>query len=346
MSGKRILIAISTAALAISSAAFGDETTLLKQAREFVAPLPRELSAAGPPANKDIVYLGRLLFFEPRITVDGTVSCATCHQPSLYGTDARATSIGVKQRLHPRNAPTVLNAALNFVNHWRGDRESVEDQATQALTAPISSGHDEQAVADRLERIPGYGLLFKAAFPGEHSPITTKNAGMAIGAFERTLLTPSPFDAYLAGNIDALSPSARAGLQTFINTGCVACHRGAGLGGDMYRKFGVLEDYWTATRSRNVDKGRIEVTNDPADLHVFRVAGLRNVAMTPPYFHDGSVAALPDAVRIMARLQLGVALNDADTGDIVPFLASLTGGLPADFAAAPVLPPGAVPAPK
>jgi cytochrome c peroxidase len=339
---RRMAVAIGTAVLTISSAAAADDATLLKQARALFQPLPSDLSAAATPGNKDLVHLGRLLFFEPRITVDGTVSCATCHQPSLYGTDALATSIGVKQRLHPRNAHTVLNAALSFVNHWRGDRENVEDQATQALTAPISSGHDERAMVDRLEHIPGYAPLFKAAFPGERSPITAKNAGAAIGAFERILITPSPFDAYLAGDVNALSAAARAGLEKFINTGCVACHRGVGLGGDMYRKFGVLENYWTVTGSRNVDKGRADVTKESADLYVFRVAGLRNVAMTPPYFHDGSVAALPDAVKIMARVQLGVALSDPDTNDIVAFLASLTGELPAEFANIPALPPGAV----
>jgi cytochrome c peroxidase len=338
VAGMRLAIAVGATALAISSAAGADDAILLKQAQELFQPIPRDL---GAPRNKDQTHLGRLLFFEPRITVDGTVSCVTCHQPSLYGTDALTTSIGVKQRVHPRNAPTVLNAALNFVNHWRGDRESVEDQAVQALTAPISSGHDERAVVGRLERIPGYAPLFKAAFPGERSPIAVRNVGTAIGAFERTLVTPSPFDAYLAGNVNALSATARAGLDKFINTGCIACHRGAGLGGDVYRKFGVIEDYWTVTGSRSVDKGRADVTKDPADLYVFRAAGLRNVAMTAPYFHDGSVSALPDAVKIMARVQLGVALNDADTGDIVAFLASLTGELPADFATAPVLPPGA-----
>jgi cytochrome c peroxidase len=204
VTGKRIALAVSAVALAISSAASADDATLLKQAQELFRPLPRDLSTPGTPGSKDQAYLGRLLFFDPRITVDGTVSCATCHQPSLYGTDALPTSIGVKQRLHPRNAPTVLNAALNFVNHWRGDRESVEDQAMQALTAPISSGHDERAVVDRLARIPGYVSLFQAAFAGERSPITAKTAGAAIGAFERTLFTPSRFDAYLGGNVNAL----------------------------------------------------------------------------------------------------------------------------------------------
>jgi cytochrome c peroxidase len=156
------------------------------------------------------------------------------------------------------------------------------------------------------------------------------------------LVTPSPFDANLAGNQEALSPAARAGLAKFINTGRVACHNGIGIGGATYQKFGVVEDYWTATGSDPIDKGRADVTKDPADLYVFRVASLRNVAMTPPYFHDGSVTTLPEAVWVMARVQLGVSLSDADTLDIVAFLERLTGELPADFAAAPVLPSGAV----
>jgi len=171
--------------------------------------------------------------------------------------------------------------------------------------------------------------------------MTLRNIAKAVGAYERTLVTPSPFDAYLAGNQPALPQAARAGLEKFINTGRVACHSGVGIGGGMYQKFGVVEDYWKATGSDPIDKGRFDVTKDPDDLYVFRVASLRNVAMTPPYFHDGSVATLPEAVKVMARVQLGVTLNDADTRDIVAFLESLTGELPANFATAPVLPSGA-----
>jgi len=172
--------------------------------------------------------------------------------------------------------------------------------------------------------------------------MTLRNIATAVGAYERTLVTPSPFDAYLAGIQEALPPTAKAGLAKFINTVCVACHNGVGVGGGMYQKFGVAEDYWNATGSDPIDKGRFDVTKDSNDLYVFRVASLRNAAMTPPYFHDGSVTTLPEAVKVMARVQLGVSLNDADTGDIVAFLQSLTGELPVNFATAPVLPSGAV----
>ncbi len=289
------------------------------------------------------VELGRILFFDPRFTIDANMSCTTCHQPALYGTDGLATSIGVQQRPHPRNAPTILNSALS-ITHWRGDRDSVEDQVIKAMTSPITFGQpNEKAVLDRLARIPGYAPLFKAAFPDDAAAMTAQNIAKAIGAFERTLVTPSPFDAYLAGNISALSPTARVGLEKFINTGCIACHEGVGVGGTMYRKFGVMEDYWKATGSQIIDKGRVDVTKAPDDLYVFRVPSLRNVAMTGPYFHDGSVTALHDAVRVMARVQLGLTLTDADARDIVTFLDSLTGELPAKFGTIPALPPGAVP---
>ena len=341
MADVRLIAASTIAALVVSAAMAADDASLLAEARQVFQPLPKDMSIANAPVTKERVMLGRMLFFDPRLTADGNVSCATCHQPALYGTDARPTSIGVKQRPHPRNAPTILNAPLAFVNHWRGDRESVEDQADQALKSPITSGLEERDVVDRLSRIGGYAALFEAAFPKDPHPITVKTMAVAIAAYERTLITPSRFDDYLAGDVAALSPAARAGLQTFIKTGCAACHSGVGIGGGMYQKFGIVEDYWTATGSRTIDKGRADVTKDPTDLYVFRVPSLRNVAMTAPYFHDGSIAALPDAVRVMARVQLGTKLSDLEVNDIVAFLESLTGDLPPEFAAAPVLPPAA-----
>jgi cytochrome c peroxidase len=275
------------------------------------------------------------------VSADGTVSCARCHQPSLYGTDALPRSIGAEHRVHPRHAPTVLNAAIQFVQHWRGDRTSVEDQATKALVAPPSYGNPsyESAMA-KLKALPAYPDWFAQAFPRQADPVTADNWGQAIGAYVRTLLTPSPFDAYLAGDDRALSPSAQTGLRAFIQVGCAACHGGAGLGGSMYQKFGLVEDYWKATGSQAVDKGRFDVTRNPAEMYVFKVPSLRNVAMTPPYFHDGSVATLPEAIRVMAQVQLGKKLTEDEVRNIVAFLQALTGPLPTEFATPPILPVG------
>jgi cytochrome c peroxidase len=342
MSKMRLAAATIAPLFAISFAFAADDASVMKEAQKIFRPLPADTASPEGPATPERMELGRKLFFDPRLTVDSNISCATCHQPALYGADPLPKSIGVKQRVLLRNTPTILNSALNFINNWRGDRESVERQAEHALTAPLSSGQpSDAAVIDRLERISGYAPLFEAAFPNEPHPMTAGNIAKAIGAYERTLATPSPFDVYLGGKVDALSQQQRAGLDKFINIGCASCHSGAGIGGGMYAKFGVVADYWTATGSKNVDKGRFDVTKDPADMHVFRVASLRNVAMTPPYFHDGSVASLPEAMRVMAKIQLGVDLSDQDTHDIVAFLNSLTGKLPDQFAIAPILPPGA-----
>jgi cytochrome c peroxidase len=346
MAKVRLIAATMVAVFAISVALAADNT--LKQAKEIFHPLPKDMGTSDFPVTKGRVDLGRMLFFDPRLTIDANMSCATCHQPALYGTDGLPKAIGLKQRPHPRNTPTILNSQLSTIPiQWRGDRESAEDQVMKGLISPITGGQpDLQAALDRIDRIPGYAPLFKAAFPEEVNPMTAQNVAKAIGAYERTFVTPAPFDASLAGNVNTLSPMARVGLEKFINTGCVACHNGVGVGGGMYRKFGVVEDYWNATGSQVIDKGRVDVTNNPDDLYVFRVASLRNVAMTPPYFHDGSVPTLPEAVRIMARVQLGVTLSDTDARDIVAFLETLTGELPANFVAVPILPPAALAPPK
>jgi len=317
----------------------GGNDDLMEQARRIFKPVPKDMGSAEFPVTPERVALGRLLFFETRVSLDGTTSCSKCHQPSLYGTDALPKAIGVKDRVNPRNSPTVLNAALEFVEHWRGDRTNVEDQATKALVGPPSFGNPDFATAmAKLSAIPGYRALFEKAFPNETQPVTADNWGKAIGAFERTLVTPSPFDAYLSGDAQALAPSAKAGLGKFMGFGCTTCHNGVAIGGGMYQKFGLIEEYWKATGSKNIDKGRFDVTNNPADEYVFKVASLRNVAKTPPYFHDGSVATLDEAVRVMARVQLGRKLSDEDVHDLVAFLESLTGTLPKDFAEAPILP--------
>ncbi|HEY3963724.1 MAG TPA: cytochrome c peroxidase [Planctomycetaceae bacterium] len=342
-SGILIIATVAAFAIGITAeivVAQGDksDTGLLKEAQKNFEPLPKEGGTREFPVTPDRVSLGRMLFFEPRISVDGTGSCVRCHQPALYGADGLAKSQALHDKVLPRNAPTVLNSGLNFQTHWDGVFATVEEQAGKALLGPGFGNADNAAVVARLKAIPGYADLFRKTFPGESDPVTVENWGKAVGAYERTLLTPSRFDEYLGGKSDALSADERRGLKTFIETGCIECHNGRGVGGSEFRKFGVVADYWKSTHSADVDKGRFNVTKDDADLYTFKVAGLRNVAMTPPYFHDGSVGTLPEAVRVMATVQLGKDLSEEDTNHIVKFLGSLTGKLPEGFAGAPVLP--------
>jgi len=316
----------------------GDDSKLLKEAQGAFRPLPKDAATEKFPVTPDRVSLGRKLFFDPRISADGTGSCVRCHQPSLYGADGVAKSIGLHDKVLPRNAPTVLNSGLQFKAHWDGVFENVEAQAGKALLGPGFANADNAAAVARMKAIPGYSELFRKAFPDEADPVTVENWGKAIGAYERTLMTPSRFEEYLGGKTDALSPSERRGLRTFIDTGCIECHKGAGVGGGKFEKFGVIDDYWKETHSQEIDKGRFNVTKDDADLYKFKVPVLRNVSMTLPYFHAGSVGTLPEAVRVMSKVQLGTDLSEKDVRDIVEFLGSLTGKLPDDFANAPVLP--------
>ncbi len=289
-------------------------------------------------ASPDMVDLGRKLFFDPRISVDGTVSCMRCHQIGLYATDSLPKSRGAHDELLPRNAPTILNVRLNFKMHWRGDFKNVEEQATHALTGPGFANPNLETAMLRIKAIPGYDELFRKAFPKEPDPVSADNWGNAIGAYERTLATPSRFDKFLDGSVDALTAEERHGLRTFIDVGCINCHNGEGVGGQEFEKFGVYTDYWKETCSQEIDPGRYSLTKNSDDMYVFKVPVLRNVAMTPPYFHDGSVAALAEAVKIMAKVQLGKSLSDTDKTAIVAFLTSLTGTLPDDYAKSPLLP--------
>lgn len=315
--------------------------SLLQLARGVFSPLPANMATAQHPITPQLIRLGDDLYWDTRLSADGAVSCARCHQPSLYGSDGLPKSVGVHGKVNQRRAPTVLNAAIQFRVLWLGQRQDVEGQAQRAFLGDTSFGNPSYpAVIAKIDAIAGYRELFRQAFPGQPEPVTPENLGRAIGAYERTLVTPAPFDRFLKGDAGALTPQQRIGLWTFVETGCASCHNGVGVGGNSFRKFGVVEDYWKATGSRQIDEGRYSETHDPADLYVFKVPMLRNVAMIPPYFHDGSVSTLPEAVRVMARVQLGRQLDARQVSAIVSFLDSLTGSLPADFVASPVLPVG------
>jgi cytochrome c peroxidase len=328
------LLILTVAILAAPVGALAlDTKKLADDARASFQPLA-PAAAASDPVQAARVELGRRLFFENRVSADGNVSCSHCHLPEKQATDGLPKAIGVFGKENPRNAPSIFNAALNFKQHWRGDRESLEEQASKSLLGPATFGNpDHETAMGKLKAIPDYAGAFAKAFPGEQDPISAKNWGLAVAAFERTLLTPSKFDAFLAGDAKALSPDEQAGLRTFIDTGCATCHNGVGVGGNSFQKFGVRGDYWKETGAATPDKGRAEVTKNDADLYVFKVASLRNVAKSAPYFHDGSVEDLGKAVKIMGKVQLGKTLDDKETASIVAFLGSLTGAVPANYSA-------------
>jgi cytochrome c peroxidase len=292
------------------------------------------MAAPDAPVTAAQVALGRRLYYETRLSVDRTVSCNSCHLLDSYGVDHRATSLGVRAQTGSRNAPTVYNAAGHLAQFWDGRAPTVEEQAKGPILNPVEMAMpSSEAVVQRLRAIPEYRLAFAAAFPGELDPLTYDNVGRAIGAFERRLVTPSPWDAYLGGDFEALKPEGRKGLEVFTSAGCSSCHRGTYVGGEMYQRAGLVEPWPTAT-----DSGRYAVTHRRGDLFVYKVPSLRNVAETGPYFHDGRVGTLEEAVRWMARYQLGRELRPAEVTVIVAWLSSLTGSIPQDYVAPPETP--------
>jgi cytochrome c peroxidase len=315
------------------------EEALLNQARQIFQPLPQALSSPANPITPQKVRLGKILFYEPRISSDGTVSCARCHPISLYGVDGLEKAIGNHCKVNARNSPTIFNAAGQISAHWIGNRKDVEEQAKQSVIGAASFGMpSHEAVEKILKGIKGYAVLFKEAFPGDKDSIRMDNFAKAIGAFERTLVTPSPFDAFLRGNNKALMEPQKRGLKTFMEVGCMTCHSGAFVGGQMYQKFGIFEPYWKYTKSGTVDEGRFEVTKQESDKYVFKVPMLRNVEKTAPYFHDGSVGPLEEALWIMGKIQVGRDLTKAQVEEIHAFLRSLTGKIPEDAMKVPLLP--------
>ncbi len=317
----------------------GPDDDLMNRAKTVFGPLPASMPSPDNPITPDKVRLGNMLFFESRISIDRTVSCAKCHPPALYAADGLRKAIGNHCKENPRNSPTILNAADQISEHWIGNRTSVEDQAKQALTGPPAYGMpSNESVEMILKGMKGYVALFKAAFPADTDPVTVGNFAKAVGAFERTLMTPDAFDDFMKGNAQALSEQQRRGLRAFMDMGCMTCHFGPYLGGRMYQKFGVFEPYEKYTKSMHVDEGRFAVTKSEADRFLFKVPVLRNVAMTPPYFHDGSVDRLADAVVIMAKVQLARDLAPGMADDITAFLRSLTGKMPESILKAPALP--------
>jgi cytochrome c peroxidase len=300
--------------------------------RELHAQAQALFGALEPPNDVDTqqAALGRALFFDTRIAPDGKTGCVSCHWPDRWGADPRPHSPDARGKLTERHSQTIFNATAQSALRWRADRRSAAHQAEDSLTGSMGFAHTGDVVPVLKSR--GYEAAFKRAFPQDDAPVSPANWGRALEAYQRTLVTPAPFDAYLRGDDAALTPRQKAGLSTFIANGCAGCHNGPLLGGRSNQKFGMVSNYWLATGSKVIDVGRQAITRDESDRYVFRVSMLRNVARTAPYFHDGSVPELRDAVRIMASVQLGRELSDADTAAIVTFLEALTGPVPTHFA--------------
>lgn len=312
---------------------------LVKQASAIFGVLPDKAENPKNVLNDDKLKLGKMLYYEPRLSKSGFISCNSCHNTATYGVDNLPTSIGHKWHIGDRNAPTSFNAAFHFAQFWDGRSADVEEQAKGPMMNPGEMGiPHEQFVIDRIASIDEYKELFSKAFPGEKDALSYNNIANAIAAFERTLLVPSRFDEYLKGKGDALTEQEKKGMQTFINAGCVTCHMGATIGGNMYQKFGLKKDYWILTGSKKKDEGRSVVTKNAADKYFFKVPSLRNIERTYPYFHDGSVWDLKKAIAIMGEAQLDKKFNDTEINDIHAFLKSLTGELPATAKEIPVLP--------
>lgn len=289
--------------------------------------------------NPAMVELGKKLFFDPRLSKSGFISCNSCHNLSMGGTDNIKTSIGHNWQQGPINSPTVLNSSLNLAQFWDGRAASLKEQAGGPIANPGEMAFTHELAVDVLQSIPGYVNDFSAVFGKDDLNIDMVTD--AIAAFEETLVTPnSAFDQWLQGDDNALTKQALAGYQLFKQSGCVACHNGPNLGGTSYQKMGIVEPY----ASDSTEIGRAAVTGVDADRFLFKVPTLRNVELTYPYFHDGEAATLEEAVSIMGRLQLGRVYSDQEIGDIVAFLKSLTGDQPRFEL--PILPPSTNSTPK
>ncbi|RNC70730.1 MAG: cytochrome-c peroxidase [Desulfuromonadales bacterium] len=342
MKGKTIPLILILGLAA--GAAWGKED-VMNRARGIFKPIPAKAPAMKDnPANPARVELGRMLYFDPRLSASHLISCNTCHNVGLGGTDLLETSIGHGWQKGPRNSPTVLNAVYNIAQFWDGRAEDLAAQAKGPVQASVEMNNKPENLVATLKSIPGYIPIFKKSFPGEADPVTFDNVAKAIEVFEATLVTPdAPFDKYLKGNRKALSAAEEQGLTLFLDKGCVACHSGINVGGTGYFPFGVKEDPGPEIRPVD-DTGRYKVTSTAADKYVFRSPSLRNVAITMPYFHSGKVWNLNDAVKIMGSAQLGIKITDDDAAKITSFLTTLTGKQPKVMH--PVLPPNSDTTPR
>lgn len=298
-----------------------EETELLNKASSIFGVLPNKMPGSEND-SPELIELGKKLYFETRLSVNNTMSCNTCHDiNNMAGVDNKPTSPGALQgTMGTRNTPTVFNAGFQFAQFWDGRAPDLKEQAKGPILNPVEMAMpNEKEVVKVISSIPEYKEMFQKAFPNEKNPITFDNIAHAIAAFERTLVSKSRYDEWITGNKNALTDEEKIGLKNFIEVGCITCHTGPLFGGNLYQKMGLVKPY-----SNTKDLGRYEVTKQESDKFMFKVAMLRNVALTHPYFHDGSTHSLEEAVKIMADINLGKQLTDEQLKSIVAFLKSLT----------------------
>ena len=304
------------------------ESPLMKQARTFFKVLP---PVAENHVTGEKTSLGKMLYYDTRLSKSGHNSCNSCHNLATFGVDNEVTSEGDAGKRGGRNSPTTLNAAFHFQQFWDGRAKDVEEQAGMPIMNPVEMAiPSKDFLVKRLKAIDDYKKAFASAFPEAKDPVSYENLQTAIGSFERTLITPSRFDKFLGGDTLALNNDEKKGLELFMATGCTACHSGMLIGGNMFQKFGLANNYRPLTGSKGKDDGLKAITGKPEDQDFFKVPSLRNIEKTYPYFHDGSVKELDKAVKVMAKAQLNKELSDAEVISIVHFLQSLTGEIPAD----------------
>ena len=311
-----------------SDAAANGAAETRKLAKQIFGTLPSEVANPENSITPAKIELGRKLYYEKRLSLAGDIACNSCHDLAAFGVDGEPTSPGHLGQRGGRNSPTVYNAALHVSQFWDGRSPDVEDQAKGPILNPIEMAMPSEAAAvERLAKDASYVELFAKAFPDEAEPISYDNLARAIGAFERRLMTPGPLDAFLAGDDSALSAKQLAGLNDFMSLGCVTCHNGAAVGGALYQKIGLVRPYETE------DLGRYEVTHKESDKYFFKVPSLRNITKTAPYFHDGSIPSLNEAIRLMGRHQLGIELEARQISSIVSFLGALEGEIDIEYVA-------------
>ncbi|MDO4998213.1 MAG: cytochrome c peroxidase [Neisseria sp.] len=330
----------SAASQAAPAAVSTEDQDLLKQAQGLFKPLPDVKAHQKEMGFTDEqVQLGKQLYYEPRLSLANDISCNTCHGLTTKGVDGKPTSPGHKGALGARNSPTSLNSGVLGMQFWDGRAANVEEQAKGPMINPVEMAMpDHPAVEKKIQAIPGYAEQFAKFYADKGGKASIDNIVHAIGAFERTLLTPSRWDDFLKGDVNALNAQEKRGVRAFVGNGCIACHSGMNLGGDTFQKFGLIKPYWDFIDDKKRDTGRHEVTKKEEDKYFFRTSPLRNVADTAPYFHNGSVADLGKAVAIMGETQLGKTLSQQDIDDIVAFLKATSGEVPANAMKVPELP--------